>query len=110
MSIRFNRLALAAAALGLAIAGSALAPSSAEASPRHGGWGHHGPGGWGHHGGCTGYPRPVCGGGGYGGHWGHGGGWARPVGGYGPRCRFVERHNRWGEIVIRKVCFGPGWR
>lgn len=101
MSIRFNRLALAAAALGLAIAGSAIATSSAEASPRHGGHG-----GWGHHGGHGGWGR---------GDWGHRGYWGpRYPGfvriGYGPRCRLVERQNRWGEIVIRKVCFGPGWR
>jgi len=104
MSIRFNRFALAAAALGIAIAGSAITPSSAEASPRHGGhgggWGHHG-GGWGH--GGWGHGRP---------HWGH-----RPYGfvrigygGYGPRCRLVERENRWGDVVVRRVCFGPGWR
>jgi hypothetical protein len=104
MSIRFNRFALAAAALGIAIAGSAIAPSSAEASPRHGGhgggWGHHG-GGWGH--GGWGHGRP---------HWGH-----RPYGivrigygGYGPRCRLVERENRWGDVVVRRVCFGAGWR
>jgi hypothetical protein len=103
MSIRFNRLALATAALGLAIAGSAIATSSAEASPLNGGrggWGHHG-----HFGPGFGHGR---------GHWGRGY-WGPHVigvgyGGYGPRCRFVERHNRWGEIVIRKVCFGPGWR
>ena len=133
MSIRFNRLAFAAAALGLAIAGSAVATSSAEASPLNGGrggWGHHGHGGhgggWRHHGHGghgggwgNGHCRPIrlCNPGPYGGGWGggYGGGWGGTVvvGNslpYGGRCRLVERENRWGEVVVRRVCRPAHWR
>jgi hypothetical protein len=29
---------------------------------------------------------------------------------YGVRCQFVERYNRWGEIVVRRVCRPAHWR
>jgi hypothetical protein len=107
MSIRATRLVLAAAAMGFGLAGSVLANNAAEASPlnggrhpgHHGGWHPHGHGGphlpaWGHH-------RPH-------GYFGHGA-WGVVHVGYphGPRCRLVERENRWGEIVLRRVCRRP---
>jgi hypothetical protein len=117
MSIRSNRIALAAAALGLAIAGSAISATGAEASPRHG-WGHHGHGGHVH---CRpirlcnpGFPGHGHGHGGWHGGW-HGGGWGGTVVvgdsfPYGHRCRLVERVNRWGEVVVRRVCRPAHWR
>lgn len=111
MSLRANRLLLAAATLGLGLAGSALVHSSADASPLNGGKpiGHHG--GWKpHHGHGPHLPvwahrRPH-------GHFGPGYWGVVRVGypyAYGPRCRLVERENRWGEIVVRRVCRPPVW-
>ena len=98
----FNRSLTLAAALGIALTGATFA-TNASASPRHGGHG----GGW-HHG--HGH---------HGGGWNHGG-WNIRVGGggyglggydddygYRPGCRLVERENRWGEIVIRRICARP---
>jgi hypothetical protein len=86
----------------LALGTAALATSSAEAAPRHGGGRH---GGWhGHHGG-------------HGGHWGRpwrGHGWGRPIvvggiygGGYATSCRIVYRYNRFGELRPRRICVAP---
>ncbi|CAN1561275.1 hypothetical protein MCEMSEM23_02676 [Rhabdaerophilaceae bacterium] len=88
-------IALTALSLGSA---ALLTASSAEAGPRgggarfHGGHGHHG---FGHR------------------HWGHRHWGVRPVYrpivrvgyGYGGGCRLVQRVNRFGEIVVRRVCY-----
>lgn len=82
----------------LAIGGAALtAAGEAQARPGRGGhggghgWGHHRPHhGWGHH-------RP---------HW-RGYGIVAPVAYLGTRCRLVERVNRYGDVVLRRVCARP---
>ncbi|MCA0404537.1 MAG: hypothetical protein LCH39_00085 [Proteobacteria bacterium] len=87
---------LAAFALGSTFA----AVSTAEARPGghggHGGWhgGHHRP----HHGHFRHHHR----------HWGAYGliGAASYVAA-GPRCRLVERVNRYGDVVLRRVCVRP---
>ena len=82
-------IALTALSLGSA---ALLTASAAEAGPRHsgarfhGGHGHHG---WGHRGWGHRPYRPIV-------HVGYG---------YGSRCRLVERVNRFGDVVVRRVCY-----
>lgn len=78
----------------LALSGAAIA-ATGEASARpgrghgwHGGHGHHG-----HH------LR----------HRGHWRGYGVAYVAAGPRCRLVERVNRYGDVVMRRVCFRPAY-
>jgi len=93
------RILLAALALG----GAALA-ATGEASARPGGRGGHGWHGGGHggHGWHRPHHRPHYGFRGY----GYGLAGVAYVAG-GPRCRFVERVNAYGDVVVRRVCRNP---
>lgn len=107
MSISATRFVLAAAAMGFAFAGSFLPISGAEASPLNGGRppGHHGS--WHPHG--HGRPHlPVWGHHRHHGYFGHGS-WAIVYAGHfnRPRCRIVEKENRWGEIALQRICRRP---
>ncbi len=105
----FTRKILTAALVALTLAGAAVGSTgSAQAGPwphgghgghgNHGGWSHGSHGGWNH-------------------GFGHGHGWGRSWGGpavvyVAParRCFFVERTNRYGEVIgTRKVCRIAGW-
>lgn len=117
MSSRTRSSLFAIAAIGFAMAGACFSATGANASPlngRHGGG--HGGGGYNHQPHWCGFAGCNNHGGGHGGGWGNGGGWGGHwnVGNYSynylnrPTCRLVERENRWGEIVVRRVCY-PGY-